>query len=113
MRASYDSITIDNKQKMCGKVNKDILRFSYFSTPVNTTPLHLTHSTELFKIFFSLLTLCTAFLQKATVRGKNSICYCEYYNIIPLSGQYIFICIMHILLRLISRLKCLIKFGRF
>ena len=33
-----------------------------------TTPLH---STELFKIFFSLLTLSTAFLQKASGPGKN------------------------------------------
>ena len=30
------------------------------------------HSTELFKIFFSLLTLSTAFLQKACGSGKNS-----------------------------------------
>ena len=33
-----------------------------------TTPLH---STYLFKIFFSLLTLSTAFLQKASGPGKN------------------------------------------
>ena len=33
-----------------------------------TTPLH---STEPFKIFFSLLTLSTAFLQKAGGPGKN------------------------------------------
>ena len=38
-----------------------------------TTPLHSTHSTELFKIFFSLLTLSTAFLQKASGPGKNNI----------------------------------------
>ena len=31
------------------------------------------HSTELFKIFFSLLTLSTAFLQKACGQGKNHI----------------------------------------
>ena len=36
-----------------------------------TTPLHSTHSTELFKIFFLLLTLSTAFLQKASGPGKN------------------------------------------
>ena len=40
------------------------------STPLHT-PLHSTHSTELFKIFFSLLTLSTAFLQKASGPGKN------------------------------------------
>ena len=34
------------------------------------------HSTELFKIFFSLLTLSTAFLQKASGPGKNiAQCY--------------------------------------
>ena len=62
MRASYDSI--DNKQNLCGKVN--------FSTSLNITPLH---STELFKIFFSLLTLSTAFLQKASGPGKNNIIF--------------------------------------
>ena len=31
------------------------------------------HSTELFKIFFSLLTLSTAFLQKACGPGKNKL----------------------------------------
>ena len=36
-------------------------------------PLHSTHSTELFKIFFSLLTLFTAFLKKASGPGKNWI----------------------------------------
>ena len=61
MRASYDSI--DNKQKMCEKVNKDITFIQFF----HSTRLH---STELFKIFFSLLT--TAFLQKASWRGKNT-----------------------------------------
>ena len=45
-------------------------------------PLHSTHSTELFKIFFSLLTLSTAFLQKASGPGKNqsenwgTYCFC-------------------------------------
>ena len=34
-------------------------------------PLHPLHSTHLFKIFFSLLTLSTAFLQKACEPGKN------------------------------------------
>ena len=33
---------------------------------------HSTHSTELFKIFFSPLTLSTVFLQKASGPGKNS-----------------------------------------
>ena len=36
-------------------------------------PLHPLHSTELFKIFFSLLTLSTAFLQKACGPGKNKM----------------------------------------
>ena len=36
-------------------------------------PLHSTHSTELFKIFFSLLTLSTAFLQKASGPVKNEV----------------------------------------
>ena len=40
---------------------------------LKTTPLHSTHSTYLFKIFFSLLTLSTAFLQKASGPGKNHI----------------------------------------
>ena len=34
--------------------------------------LHSTHSTELFKIFFYLLTLSTAFLQKGSGPGKNT-----------------------------------------
>ena len=34
---------------------------------------HSTHSTELFKIFFSLLTLSTAFLQKASGLGKMHV----------------------------------------
>ena len=37
--------------------------------PLHT--LHPVHSTELFKIFFSLLTLSTTFLQKACGPGKN------------------------------------------
>ena len=54
MCASYDSI--DNKQKMCEKINKDMTFIQFF------------HSTELFKLFFLLLTLqvTTAFLQKAS-----------------------------------------------
>ena len=43
------------------------------STPLHSTPLHSTHSTELFKILFSLLTLSTAFLQKASGPGKNGL----------------------------------------
>ena len=39
------------------------------NTPLH--PLNSTHSTYLFKIFFSLLTLSTAFLQKASGPGKN------------------------------------------
>ena len=61
MRASYDSI--DNKQKMCEKVNKDItlIQFSH------STRLR---STELFKIFFSLLTLQLLFCKKLVGREK-------------------------------------------
>ena len=40
--------------------------------PLYSTPLH---STELFKIFFSLLTPSTAFLQKASGPGKNLLDY--------------------------------------
>ena len=57
MRASYDSI--DNKQKMCEKVNKDITFIQFF------------HSTELFKIFFSLLTLQLLFCKKLVGREKT------------------------------------------
>ena len=41
-----------------------------------TTPLHtlLTHVTYLFKIFFSLLTLSTAFFAKASGREKILLC---------------------------------------
>ena len=74
MRASYDSI--DNKQKMCEKVNKDITFIQFF----HTTRLH---STELFKIFFSLLTLQLLFCKKLVGREKifqieclSSYCYC-------------------------------------
>ena len=56
MRASYDSI--DNKQKMCEKVNKDITFIQFF------------HSTELFKIFFSLLTLQLLFCKKLVGQEK-------------------------------------------
>ena len=69
MRASYDSI--DNsklKQKMCGKVNKDITFIQFFYS----TPLHLTslYSTKLFKIFFSLLNLQLLFCKKLVGREK-------------------------------------------
>ena len=57
MRASYDSI--DNKQKMCEKVNKDITFIQFF------------HSTELFKIFISLLTLQLLFCKKLVGREKS------------------------------------------
>ena len=59
MRASYDSI--DNKQKMCEKVKKDITFIQFF----HSTRLH---STELFKIFFSLLTLQLLFCKKLVGR---------------------------------------------
>ena len=61
MRASYDSI--DNKHKMCEKVNKDITFIQFF----HSTRLH---STELFKIFFSLLTLQLLFCKKLVGREK-------------------------------------------
>ena len=64
MRASYDSI--DNKQKMYEKVNKDITFIQFF----HSTRLH---STELFKIFFSLLTLQLFFCKKLVGREKNFI----------------------------------------
>ena len=47
------------------------MAFSKKTTP--PTPLHPLHSIELFKIFFLLLTLSTAFLQKACGPGKNNI----------------------------------------
>ena len=58
MRASYDSIDNKLKQKMCWKVNKDI------------TFIQLLNSTELFKIFFSLLTLQLLFCKKLVGREK-------------------------------------------
>ena len=61
MRASYDSI--DSKQKMCEKVNKDITFIQFF----HSTRLH---SIELFKIFFSLLTLQLLFCKKLVGREK-------------------------------------------
>ena len=66
MRASYDSI--DNKQKMCEKVNK---RYNFYPIfPLHTTP-HDSTPLNYSKIFFSLLTLTTAFLQKASWPGKK------------------------------------------
>ena len=44
------------------------------------------HSTELFKIFFSLLTLSTAFLQKASGPGKNKSLFC-YSNHLPFTNS--------------------------
>ena len=66
MRASYDSI--DNKQKMCEKVNKDITFIQFFQS----TRLH---STELFKIFFSLLILQLLFCKKLVGREKIEFPY--------------------------------------
>ena len=41
MRASYDSIDNKLKQKMCGKVNKDITFIQFLkSTPLHSTPLN-------------------------------------------------------------------------
>ena len=68
MRASYDSIDNKVKQKMCEKVNKDITFIQFF----HSTRLH---STELFKIFFSLLTLQLLFCKKLV--GREKIAYCN------------------------------------
>ena len=70
MRASYDSIDNKLKQKMCGKVNKDITFIQFF----HSTSLY---STELFKIFFSLLTLQLLFCKKRVGREKMAS---EYYQ---------------------------------
>ena len=67
MRASYDSI--DNKQKMTEKVNKDITFIQF----LHSTRLH---STELFKIFFSLLTLQLLFCKKLV--GRETIKYLKF-----------------------------------
>ena len=79
MRASYDSI--DNKQKMCEKVNKDITFIQFF----HSTRLH---STELFKIFFSLLTLQLLFCKKLVGREKitNTKKFMEFYLVVLQSG---------------------------
>ena len=76
MRASYDGIDNKLKQKMFGKVNKDITFIQFFhSTPLN--------STELFKIFFSLLTLQLLFCKKLVGREKITysvgICRLNFY----------------------------------
>ena len=65
MRASYDSIDNKLKQKIFGKVNKDITFIQFF----HSTPLH---STELFKILFSLLTLQLLFCKKLV--GLEKMC---------------------------------------
>ena len=70
MRASYDSI--DNKQKMCEKVNNDITFIQFF----HSTRLH---STELFKIFFSLLTLQLLFCKKLV--GREKMFHCPFWVI--------------------------------
>ena len=62
MRASYDSIDNKLKHKMCEKVNKDITFIQFF------------HSTELFKIFFSLLTLQLLISKKLVGREKREEC---------------------------------------
>ena len=60
MRASYESI--DNKQKMCEKVNKDITFIQFF----HSTRLHWTIQNILLAANST-----TAFLQKASRPGKN------------------------------------------
>ena len=54
-------------------IEADLLMCIHLTFSKKATPLHSTHSTQLFKIFFSLLTLSTAFLQKASGSGKNNI----------------------------------------
>ena len=67
MGASYDSI--DNKQKMCGKVNKDITFIQFFySTPLHSTSLHWTIQNILLAA-----NPTTAFLQKASWQGKKCL----------------------------------------
>ena len=66
LRASYDSIDNKLKQKMCGKINKDITFIQFF----HSTSLY---STELFKILFSLLTLQLLFYKKLVGRKKKYI----------------------------------------
>ena len=61
MRASYDSIDNKLKQKICGKVNKDITSIQFF----HSTPLQLTIQNILLSN-----NLTTAFLQKASWPGK-------------------------------------------
>ena len=53
-------------------IEADLMMYIHmtFSKKNHSNPLH---STYLFKIFFSLLTLSTAFLQKASGPGKNII----------------------------------------
>ena len=57
------------------RIEADLMMYIHMTFPKKkySTPLNSTHSTELFKIFFSLLTLSTAFLQKASGPGKKYI----------------------------------------
>ena len=52
-------------------IEPDLMIYTYITFTQKTTPPTPLHSTELLKIFFSLLTLFTAFLQKVSERGKN------------------------------------------
>ena len=65
-------------------IEADLMMYIHMTFSKKTTPLHSTPSTELFKIFFSLLTLSTAFLQKASGPGKIAFLYidCVRHNII-------------------------------
>ena len=58
-------------------IEADLMMCIHMTFSKKTTPLHSTHSTELFKILLSLLTLFTAFLQKASGPGKNVYLYVE------------------------------------
>ena len=68
MRASYDRIDYKLKQKMCGKVNKDITYIQFFhSTPLHFTLLHWT-----IQNIFLAANPTTAFLQEVSWPGKNN-----------------------------------------
>ena len=64
-------VQMKNKVHVNQLIEADLMMCIHMTLSKKTTPLHTLHSTELFKIFFTLLTLSTAFLQKASGPGKN------------------------------------------
>ena len=64
-------VQIKNKVHHVNQLIEPDLTMYIHMTFSKKKPLHPLHSTHLFKIFFSLLTLSTAFLQKACGPGKN------------------------------------------